>query len=293
MSNKEIIRAYEEACKTLKKNINEENKQKFIIVFKELEVQLSRSFDVKMEQLSYTAKNVREEIARIDVILNLISNRREFRNRMINDYVKYIGYEPVMLEEINALNDEADYVAYRTNLIIANEIILDLLSSGKKLNSLKKAYAKKPKNMAEIEKEIKILQESRKEKLEELKNSENVLEDLYNYCLTAPFNEENAYIEYILIKVNPKSKLKINLNDNKRDVKRRSGSSKTIVDVMPNIIKIGSVRPTGILNRMETAIKEHSDINLPTNGLIDNTKEIEIDVNSIKWFILWTLQLSL
>lgn len=281
MSNKEIIRAYEDAVKALKKDKTEDNKQKFLIMFKELELQLTKSFDTKMEQLSYTAKSIRDEIKRVEVILSLINNRREFRNRMVSDYIKFIGYEPVDLDSLMVLDEESDYVAYRTNLIVANEIILDLIKSGKRLQFLKKSVEKKNRNKSQIESEIKRLQDYRKDKFDELRSNGNVIEDLYNYCLTAPFNEENAYIEYILIKINPKSELKINLSDNKREVKKRSTQDKTIVDAMPDIIKLGSVRPTNILQRMEEAVKEHKDINLPTNGLIDNSDDIKIKANVI------------
>ena len=281
MSNKEIIRAYEDAVKALKKDKTEDNKQKFLIMFKELELQLTKSFDTKMEQLSYTAKSIRDEIKRVEVILSLINNRREFRNRMVSDYTKFIGYEPVDLDSLMVLDEESDYVAYRTNLIVANEIILDLIKSGKRLQFLKKSVEKKNRNKSQIESEIKRLQDYRKDKFDELRSNGNVIEDLYNYCLTAPFNEENAYIEYILIKINPKSELKINLSDNKREVKKRSTQDKTIVDAMPDIIKLGSVRPTNILQRMEEAVKEHKDINLPTNGLIDNSDDIKIKANVI------------
>lgn len=281
MSNKEIIRAYEDAVKALKKDKTEDNKQKFLIMFKELELQLTKSFDTKMEQLSYTAKSIRDEIKRVEVILSLINNRREFRNRMVSDYTKFIGYEPVDLDSLMVLDEESDYVAYRTNLIVANEIILDLIKSGKRLQFLKKSVEKKNRNKSQIESEIKELQDYRKDKFDELRSNGNVIEDLYNYCLTAPFNEENAYIEYILIKINPKSELKINLSDNKREVKKRSTQDKTIVDAMPDIIKLGSVRPTNILQRMEEAVKEHKDINLPTNGLIDNSDDIKIKANVI------------
>ena len=283
MSNKEIIKSYEQICGVLKQNNSEENKQQYLILFKELEIQLNKSFNGKLEQLSYTAKNMREEIRRIDVILSLIKNRQEFRTRMIKDHRKYIGYDPLELDEIEIFDQVGDYESYKNNLVKANQIIVNLIRSGKKLKSLKSQLERNPKNADYLNVEISNLQKIRTEQIEELKKDADVLEDLYNYCLTAPFNEENAYIEYILIKLNPKSELKINLGmDNKRAIKnRKSQETIEVKKEMPELKSIGSVRPNNIFMRLEKASKEITDINIPTNGLIEQEESIKVNVNEL------------
>lgn len=285
MNNKNIIKSYEQVCDTLKRDKSEETKQRYLIIFKELDLQLTKEFESRIETLSVTAPNLREEIKRIESILSLINYRREFRNKMIEDYTNLIGYKPVDLDELPQLDDEADYVAYKTNLIVANEIILDLIKSGKKVGTLKNQLNKRSKNKAEIQKNIDAIQTERSEKLEALKSNEAVLDDLYDYCLTAPFNEENAYIQYIMIKLNPKGELKINLNRKpNRTVKKHEMevTDNKPLEEMPIVPNIGSVRPNNMLKYMEDTITNFEDLNIPTNGLIDNTTEIKVKAKDIE-----------
>ena len=278
MDNKEILKSYEQICSMLKQNKTEEVKQQFLILFKELEIQLNKTFDEKMEQLSYTARNLREEIKRIDVIMSLIKNRREFRTRMISDHKKFLGYEPLELDEIEAFEQIEDFMQYKQNLMDANKIMIDLIKSGKKLKGLRSQLERNPKNSNYINTEIEKISRARTELFDILKNNEAVLEDIYSYCLTAPFNEENAYIEYILIKLNPKSELKINLNeDNKRSIKSRMPKEESKPqDIMPVIDNIGSVKPNNLLDNLTEAVNENNDINIPTNGLVENENTIQI-----------------
>ena len=284
MNNKSIIKNYEQLCTTLKTDTSEETKQRYLILFKELDLQLTKEFEMRLEKMGTTASNLREEIKRIENILSLIKYRSEFRTRMVEDYTKFLGYKPVDLDELTPLDDEADYVAYKTNLIVANEIILDLIKSGKKVGSLKNQLNKRGKNKAEIQKNIDAIQTERGEKLEALRANEAVLNDLYDYCLTAPFNEENAYIQYIMIKINPKGVLKINLNRTPtRTVKKHEmAADNKPLEEMPIVPSLGSVRPNNMLKYMEDTITEFEDLNVPTNGLIDNTTEIKIDSKDIE-----------
>lgn len=279
MSNKEIIKSYEQTCNILKQNNTEDTKQQYLIIFKELEIQLSKSFSEKLEQLSYTAKNLREEIRRVDAILALIKNRREFRTRMISDHRKYIGYDPLDLEPIEIFEQVDDYESYKNNLIKADKIIIDLLRSEKKLKSFNAQLERNPKNADYLNAEIYKLQHLRDELIEKLKSNSDILDDLYNYCLTAPFNEENAYLEYILIKINPKSELKINLNaDNKRSIKsRKKIESKEVGENIPRLVELGSVKPNTIFDKFKTALIKNKNVNIPTNGLIDQDETIKID----------------
>ncbi len=285
MNYKNLIKSYEQICQSLKTDKSEENKQKFMMLFKELDIQLNKDFDEKMENLSKTAPNLREEIKRVESILSLIQNRKELRNSMIDDFNAFLGYLPQDLEEVSSLEDEKDYVAYKTNLIVANEIVLDLIKSGKKVSTLKNSLTKKRgKNKEKLQTEIESLQKERSEKLEALKTNEKVLADLYDYCLTAPFNEENAYIEYIMIKINPKGELKINLNNvPKRQVKKVEKTEENVIlEEMPIVPSLGSVKPNNILKYMEDAVIEFEDIKVPTGGLVDNEEKIKISVKDIE-----------
>jgi hypothetical protein len=284
MNNKAIIKSYEEACNLLKKDKSEDAKQKFLIIFKELDLQLNKELEERIEKLEATAPNLREEINRIEGILSLIKYRCESRTKMVNDYKMYIGYEPVDLVEVPHLEDEKDYVAYKTNLIVANEIVTDLIKSGKRVSALKEQLKKRGKNKIQIQKEIEELQNERGEKLEALKSNSGVLDDLYDYCLTAPFNEENAYIEYLMIKLNPSGILKINLKKTpKRTVKKHEVEADTRpLEEMPIVPSIGSVRPNNMLKYMEETALQFDDVTIPSNGLIDNNSAVKVNAKNIE-----------
>ena len=220
MDSKNLIKAYEQLCVKVKKDNNEENKQRYLMLFNELDSKLDKTFDEKMEQLSYSARNILEEIKRVELILEIIKIRRQDRNRMVRDYTKIIGYAPKDLDNLLFLDSEADYVAYRTNLIVANEMIVDLIKIDRQLNALQKDLLKK-RNKKDIKNKILKLEQEQSEKFEELKNNKNVVEDLYNYCLTAPYSVGNAYIEYVLIKLLPRTKLPVSLGPNKRNIAKK------------------------------------------------------------------------
>lgn len=282
MSNKDIIKSYEQICSSLKQNKNEEIKQQFLIIFKELELQLNKTFNQKIDQLSYTAKNLREEIRRIDVILSLIKNRKEFRNRMIQDHRKYIGYDPLELDTIELFDQVNDFETYKNNLVKANDLVVGLIRTGKKLKTLKSQLERNPKNSSYLNAEIAKLQALRVKQIEELKSNTEVMDDLYSYCLTAPFNKENAYIEYLMIKTNQKSELKINLiSDNKRNVKSRDKKEVKVENKMPEIRQLGAVKPNNIFDTLNKAMESNKDINFPTNGLVQEEDIIKIDTNDL------------
>ena len=46
--------------------------------------------------------------------------------------------------------------------------------------------------------------------------------------------------------------------------------------VMPDIDKIGSVKPTNTLSKIEDIAKDNNDLVLPTLGLINNTKDVSL-----------------
>lgn len=282
MDNRNIIKRYQQVCAELKTDKSEDAKQKYLIIFKELDLQLNNELETGIERNSYTGSTLRDEIKRIEAILSMLKYRREFRSKMTDEYVRFIGYNPIDLEELPHMEDEPDYVAYKTNLIIANEIMSDLIKSSKRVNSLKNSITKK--NKTKLLKELEALQDERSSKLQSLKDNKEVLDDLYDYCITAPFNDENAYIQYLLIKISPSGTLKIKLGDTpKRNIKKHEQNNSSVKPTgdMPIIPQIGSVRPNNILKYMEDSVSKFDDIVVPTNGLIDNTTEVQISPESI------------
>lgn len=285
MNNKNIIKGYEQICALLKNDKSEEVKQKYIIIFKELDLQLNNQLTKIIEDLSYTGKTLKDEIKRVESIIAALKYRRNFREKMAEEYLKLIGYKPIELLEIKELEFENDYIAYKQNLSEGLSIITELMKTGKKVNELKQQASKKSKNKTQLLKEADKLQQDRSAKIELLKQNEEVVNDLYDYCITAPFNEENAYIQYILIKINPKSTLKIKLgNTPNRAVKKQEAkeTEKKVQEEMPIIPSLGSVRPNNMLKYMEEATENFDDINLPTNGLLENTKKVQIDSKKIE-----------
>lgn len=204
MSYNELIKAYNNVCLTLEKDKSEDNKQHYLIMFNELELLSNKKFKKTISKLDYTSNSLNKEIERIEKIIDTIKNRRELRTKMEDDYIKYIGYRPLELSDIGDVSEEK-YVANKTNLIVGNEIISDLIKSGQELKYVKDAFKANPSNH-ELELKIDELKDYRNGKYRELKNSQNVINDLYEYVLKSPKNRENIYIEYVLLKVNPNLK---------------------------------------------------------------------------------------
>lgn len=294
--NKNIIKKYEQIFNIVKLNNNEENKQRYIIIFNQLDLQLNNQLTKVIENLSFTGKTLRQEIKRIEAILNALRSRHTYRNNMVQDYISVIGYAPQELLEIKEFENEKKYIEYGTNLQDGYKVISELMLSGKKINELRlQAKKKGKKNKALLNQEADKLQEERDTKIERLKNNESVINDLYDYCINAPFNELNAYIQYILIKINPKSTLKLKIEDpieeqtpeviEETKVIEEPIEEKKIykpAEEMPIILELGSVKPISLFENMDETMENFEDINLPSNGLIDNTEVINIDITNIE-----------
>lgn len=68
------------------------------------------------------------------------------------------------------------------------------------------------------------------------------------------------------------------LDDNmyEKDNNSKKVNDDTMGLVMPDIEKIGSVKPTNTLSKIEDITKDNSDLILPTLGLVNNTKDVAL-----------------
>ncbi len=66
------------------------------------------------------------------------------------------------------------------------------------------------------------------------------------------------------------------LDDNMYENENKKVKDDTMGLVMPDIDKIGSVKPTNTLSKIENIAKDNSDLVLPTLGLINNTKDVAL-----------------
>lgn len=68
------------------------------------------------------------------------------------------------------------------------------------------------------------------------------------------------------------------LDDNmyEKDNNSNKVNDNTMGLVMPDIDKIGSVKPTNTLSKIEDIAKDNSDLILPTLGLVNNTKDVSL-----------------
>ena len=66
------------------------------------------------------------------------------------------------------------------------------------------------------------------------------------------------------------------LDDNMYENENKNVNDDTMGLVMPDIDKIGSVKPTNTLSKIEDIAKDNNDLVLPTLGLINNTKDVSL-----------------
>ena len=271
-----IIKNYNETVKSIKKNPTEDNKQKFLIIFRELDIQLNKELNTIISKKSKLGKTLEKEIDRLEDIINATTYRENFRNSMLDDYKAIIGYKPKNLIGIPFKTE--DYQKYLNNLKDGNEIVDSLIKDGITVNNLKKTLNKKKnKNKKKVQSEIDKIQRERAKKIDKLKNNQDVVHALYSFIIAAPYSEENSYIEYLLIKINSFKKGSEEKETKKKD-KVALDSILNITD-LKDVPNIGSVRPVNILNHLEEAKKKHKDLNIPSSGLLEKEKKIKVDLD--------------
>ena len=189
---------------------------------------------------------------------------------MVNDYKKIIGYKPKKLNEIPYKKDsyEKELEKYK----FGYEIIEDVMKKGLSVTNLKETLSKKKRGKKKIEDNIKKLQKERAISLDKLKNNKEVLDALYNFTISAPFSEENSYIEYLLIKINEPSAEETEI---KKEEKPKIKLS-SIIEGLEEPPEIEYQRPTNILDEMKKAVEKYGDINIPNYSLVSSEPKVKI-----------------
>ena len=270
MDNKNIIKNYNETVKSLKKDKSEEKQQQFIIIFNELDLQLNKELERIVISKDNKCSSLEEEIDKLETIVRAIEYRENFRSNMVNDYKKIIGYKPKKLNEIPYKKDsyEKELEKYK----FGYEIIEDVMKKGLSVTNLKETLSKKKRGKKKIEDNIKKLQKERAISLDKLKNNKEVLDALYNFTISAPFSEENSYIEYLLIKINEPSAEETEI---KKEEKPKIKLS-SIIEGLEEPPEIEYQRPTNILDEMKKAVEKYGDINIPNYSLVSSEPKVKI-----------------
>ena len=119
---------------------------------------------------------------------------------------------------------------------------------------------------------------------EDIVTVENKDEDIFLDSSSSEEKEEDDTKKNILTKEVPMTEEDIFkdidpfLDDNmyEKDNNSKKVNDDTMGLVMPDIDKIGSVKPTNTLSKIENITKDNSDLILPTLGLVNNTKDVEL-----------------
>ena len=269
MDNKNIIKNYNDTVKALKKDKSEAKKQQFIIIFNELDLQLNKELERIIVSKDKKSTSLEEEIDKLETIIRAIEYRENFRKNMVNDYKKIIGYKPKKLNEIPYSKEtyEKDLEKYK----FGYEIIEDVMKKGLSVTNLKETLSKKKRGKKKIEDNIKKLQKERAISLDKLKNNKEVLDALYNFTISAPFSEENSYIEYLLIKINEPT----NEEEEKKEEKPKLKLS-SVIEGLEDPPEIEYLRPTNILDEMKKAVEKYGDINIPNYSLVSSEPKVKI-----------------
>lgn len=269
MDNRNIIKNYNDTVKTCKKDKSEEKKQQFIIIFNELDLQLNKELSRIVKSKDNKSTSLEEEIDKLETIIRAIEYRENFRENMVNDYKKIIGYKPKKLNVIPYTKDE--YEKELEKYRFGYEIIEDVMKKGLSVTNLKETLSKKKRGKKKIEDNIKKLQKERAISLDKLKNNQEVLDALYNFTISAPFSEENSYIEYLLIKINEPT----NEEEEKKEEKPKLKLS-SVIEGLEDPPEIEYLRPTNILDEMKKAVEKYGDINIPNYNLVSSEPKIKI-----------------
>ena len=269
MDNKNIIKNYNDTVKASKKDKSEEKKQQFIIIFNELDLQLNKELERIIVSKDKKSTSLEEEIDKLETIIRAIEYRENFRKNMVNDYKKIIGYKPKKLNEIPYSKEtyEKELEKYK----FGYEIIEDVMKKGLSVTNLKETLSKKKRGKKKIEDNIKKLQKERAISLDKLKNNKEVLDALYNFTISAPFSEENSYIEYLLIKINEPT----NEEEEKKEEKPKLKLS-SVIEGLEDPPEIEYLRPTNILDEMKKAVEKYGDINIPNYSLVSREPKVKI-----------------
>ena len=197
MTDKELIKNYKDTYKAVTKKSTEKGKKIYINAFDAFDKKLNKDLDSYIKEINVRPANIDAEIIRIKKVINALHYRLDVRKKMLDDYVKV---QKIPLEnEYDRLKESLN------NLTKAKDIIRELIISGKEIRRIKKnnSVFKKQNNM---NKKIDSLIKKRIKLIELLKKAPDIMDDLYKFAIKAPFNEENGYINYLIVKSGMKGK---------------------------------------------------------------------------------------
>ena len=202
MTDKDLIKEYKETYKTCSKNPTEKAKKIYINTFNAFDTKLNNDLTEYIEKLDKRPKDLNDEIERLGKIIDAVTYRLSLRNKMIKDYTRLMKYKPKKLKPI-PLEDKLERLENnKKNLKSAKSIITELIISGKQIREYKKRKGFFEKKVAS---KIEELIPKRVKLIDLLRKSPEIMDDLYVFAIKAPFNEENGYINYLIVKSDPKN----------------------------------------------------------------------------------------
>ena len=209
MTDKELIKNYKDTFKVAKDNPTEKAKKIYVNAFNAFDKKLNKDLEAYMESLSVRPISIQMEVSRIKKVLNALRYRLDVRDKMIKDYKQILGYKPKKITKIPFEKDYDKLKSTLNNLIKADSIIMDLIISGKEIRKIKRTNTMF-KNEKTAKLKIDKLIKKRVELIDLLKNSPEIMDDLYDFAVKASFNEVNGYINYLIVKSDPKGRLSNN-----------------------------------------------------------------------------------
>lgn len=207
MTDKELIKNYKDTFKMAKESQSEKAKKIYVNAFNAFDKKLNKDLDAYITSLNTRPVAIQMEITRIKKVLNALRYRLDVRDKMVSDYKQILGYKPKKLTKIPIEKEYTNLKSTLSNLTKADGIIKDLIISGKEIRKIKRSntvFKNEKAAKAKIDKLIK----RRVELIDLLKKSPEIMDDLYDFAIKAPFNEENGYINYLIVKSDPKGILK-------------------------------------------------------------------------------------
>lgn len=245
---------------------------------------LSGFYDIVCDQFGvvkaqkYTIENIDNLILTLDGYendlkeLTMRNSDKEILD-VVSDYIFDIDKKPATLEvedtEEEVVDEEVPKVEdmkHLDNEVIAVEDAVDFDTDVVSMQAID--VMKRVVEALDIDKDNIITVENDKDDIfldEEPKVEED--EESKKYILTkeVPMTEEDIFKD-----IDPF------LDDNMYENENKKVKDDTMGLVMPDIDKIGSVKPTNTLSKIEDIAKDNSDLVLPTLGLINNTKDVAL-----------------
>lgn len=204
MKEKDLIKNYKDAFKACKEKPTEQNKNVYINAFNAFDSKLNKDLTEYLDKCKEKSRTLKEESHRIERVIDAVNYRKSLREKMIKDYSSLMNYKPKKLSKIPLEHKLGEIKSYKQSIDDLAVIIKELITSGKQIREFKN---KKSVFVADSKtiKKIEVLTQTRVKLINLLKNNPKLMNDLYLYAVRAPYSNENGYINYLLIKSDPKN----------------------------------------------------------------------------------------